>query len=402
MLLRESAGAITSSMPSPRIVSQDHPVRSLSLDHLSFDLHNPRYGTGASSITSEREALNHIVSNFGVNDVLSSLAVNGFFASEPLVGLETKGNKKIRILEGNRRLAACLILLGDERAKDQAGLTEKYTALYKRNGKKPVSPVPVIVYDAKKESAALLPYIGVRHIVGFLEWDSYAKAAWVDTVLKDHDLTLSEVVEMIGDKNRTIPRMLAGYRFVRQLVKSGHFRPEQSQRKGRGSNADYPFSWVYSALDNPPIKEFVGFKEKAGTPIENPIPNNKLEDAGLLMTFMFGDKTQGKAAVVEDSRELGELAKVILDPSLRSKLKDGKKIRVVIDEARPSEARLAEGLQRVADQLKDMSGLAVPGALDAKAAFGLIDPAHLVVNLSRKLLSDLRNISVGETSGDGD
>lgn len=154
--------------------------------------------------------------------------------------------------------------------------------------------------------------------------------------------------------------------------------------------------------DNPPIKEFVGFKEKAGTPIENPIPNNKLEDAGLLMTFMFGDKTQGKAAVVEDSRELGELAKVILDPSLRSKLKDGKKIRVVIDEARPSEARLAEGLQRVADQLKDMSGLAVPGALDAKAAFGPIDPAHLVVNLSRKLLSDLRNISVGETSGDGD
>ena len=231
--------------------------------------------------------------------------------------------------------------------------------------------------------------------MGFLEWDSYAKVAWVDQVLRDHNLSLSEVVEMLGDKNATIPRMLAGYRFVNQLISTGRFRPDQSQRKGRGSNPDYPFSWVYTALDNPPVKEFVGFKESGGVPSEKPIPEDKLDDAGWIMTFMFGDKNKGVAAIVDDSRELGDLAKAVRDPVMCSRLKEGKKLRFVIEESRPSAERLQEGLQKVADQLKDLSGLIVPGNLDPDAALSLIDPAKNVSNHAKKVLSDLRAIVAG-------
>jgi hypothetical protein len=289
-------------------------------------------------------------------------------------------------------------LQGDERAIDQGNLREKYQEAYKSHGKKPISPVPVIVYDGKKDLAELLPYIGVRHIVGFLEWDSFAKAAWVDRVLTDHEFTLNEVVEMVGDKNRTIPRMLSGYRFVQQIISSGNFRPNQSQRKRRGSNPDYPFSWVYSALDNPPIREFVGLKEKGATATVKPVPANKLNDAGQLMTFMFGDKNKGIPAVVEDSRELGELAKIILVPALRSKLKEGKKVREVIEEARPSSERLFEGFERIGSYMREMSGLVVPGSLNPKDARQLIDPAHSVENLARKLLKDVREIAMGTAS----
>jgi hypothetical protein len=203
-------------------------------------------------------------------------------------------------------------------------------------------------------------------------------------------------MEMLGDKNATIPRMLAGYRFVNQLIASGNFRPDQSQRKGRGSNPDYPFSWVYTALDNPPVREYVGFKEEAGVPAEEPVPNKKLEEAGWIMTFMFGDKNRGIAAVVEDSRELGDLAKAVHDPVMCSRLKGGKKLRLVIEEARPSVERLQEGFQKIADQLMDLSGLIVPGNLESDAARGLIDPAKNVSNLAKKTLSDLRAIAAGE------
>ncbi len=374
----------------------DRPVENFFLEELQFDLRNPRYGTGASRIHTERDALDHIVKMFGVNDVLSSIAVNGFFDSEPLVGIRLAGDSRVKIVEGNRRLAACLILANDDRAASQSRLSEHYSKIHAEHGKKRITPVPVIVYQGEHALKEVLPYIGVRHIVGFLEWDSYAKAAWVDDVLRDHNLTLDEVQKMVGDKNDTIPRMLAGYRFVNQLVASGHFRGDQSQRKGRGSNPDYPFSWIYTALDNPPVKEFVGFKETEGVPDEMPIPKEKLEDAGMLLTFMFGDKNRGVAAVVEDSRELGELAKALRDPVLRNRLKEGKKLRVVVEEARPTIDRLQEGFQRVADQLRDMSGLIVPGNIEPDTALGLIAPAKLVSNLSKKALGDLLAIMAGQ------
>ena len=386
--------------PSSPSTAPERPVELFYLEELVFDLRNPRYGAGAAKINTEREALDHIVSTFGVNDVISSIAVNGFFDSEPLVGVRLAATGKVQIVEGNRRLAACLILAGDERAKGQTRLNEQFSKMHKAHGQKRISPVPVIVYEGKNALKDVLPYIGVRHIVGFLEWDSYAKAAWVDDVLKDHEMTLAEVQEMLGDKNGTITRMLAGYRFVNQLVRTGRFKPEQSQRKGRGSNPDYPFSWVYTALDNPPIKEFVGFRETGGEPAAEPIPSDKLDDAGLVLTFMFGDKNRGIAAVVEDSREIGDLAKAIRDPVLRGRLKDGKKVRLVIEESRPSGERLQEGFQRIADQLRDLSGLIVPGSLDADVALGLVEPAKQVSNLSKKVLGDLRAIAAGETESD--
>ena len=114
------------------------------------------------------------------------------------------------------------------------------------------------------------------------------------------------------------------------------------------------------------------------------------------MTFMFGDKNRGIAAVVEDSRELGDLAKAVHDPVMCSRLKGGKKLRLVIEEARPSVERLQEGFQKIADQLMDLSGLIVPGNLESDAARGLIDPAKNVSNLAKKTLSDLRAIAAGE------
>lgn len=368
------------------------------LEELRFDLTNPRYGTSAANLNTETEALDHIVATFGVDDVLSSIAVNGFFESEPLVGIRAKGH--IQVVEGNRRLAACLILANDPRATHQSRLRDRYAKMHQDHGRKRISPVPIIVYDGAQGVKEVLPYIGVRHIVGFLEWDSYAKAAWVDRVLTDHRLSLTEVMEMVGDKNSTMPRMLAGYRFVNQLIKTGHFRPDQSQRKGRGSNPDYPFSWVYTALDNPPVRDFVGFIERGGAPAETPIPEDKLEDAAWVMKFMFGDKNRGVAAVVEDSRELGDLAKAIRDPVLRNRLKEGKLLRLVIEEARPSVERLQEGFQRIADQLRDLNGLIVPGNLDPDAAVGLIEPARIVLNLAKKSISDLK--SVASDGGDAD
>src|ERR1035441_7155087 len=93
-------------MPTPKpttaAAGPEHPVELCYLEELQFDLRNPRYGAGAAKIKTEREALDHIIETFGVNDVLSSIAVNGFFDSEPLVGIHLEKERKIRVLEDRK------------------------------------------------------------------------------------------------------------------------------------------------------------------------------------------------------------------------------------------------------------------------------------------------------------
>ena len=53
------------------------------LEKLDFDAQNPRFGRSANQARSQREILDYIVQDFGIDDVLSSIAVNGYFLAEP-------------------------------------------------------------------------------------------------------------------------------------------------------------------------------------------------------------------------------------------------------------------------------------------------------------------------------
>ena len=181
------------------------------LSKLHLDGSNPRLGTQAGQIKNEVEILDTVVNVFGIDDVLSSLAVNGYFEAEPLVGVRIGHSDDIRIAEGNRRLAACLILAGDERARNQKKRTTEYQALQKRYKQPPIAEAPV---RELQDDRNLLSYLGVRHIAAAQPWDSYAKAAWVAKVLEEGDLNLEDVSDMIGDQHKTVARTLEGYYFV--------------------------------------------------------------------------------------------------------------------------------------------------------------------------------------------
>ena len=89
--------------PAPSDDSENR-VERLYLRDLKFDPQNPRFGDLTAGVT-EADILDEIVERFGVDDVLSSLAVNGYMGTEPLVGIR-ENDGKVRIVEGNRRLAA--------------------------------------------------------------------------------------------------------------------------------------------------------------------------------------------------------------------------------------------------------------------------------------------------------
>lgn len=341
--------------------------------------------------TEQADVLDHIVATFGVDDVLSSLAVNGYFDAEPLVCRRDPKSDKAIVVEGNRRLAACLILAGDPRAARQETKAANFRKLWKQNGEPKIDPVPIILYGPDEDKAALLSYLGVRHIAASQPWDSYAKAAWVAQVVEKNSLKLKDVAEMIGDQHRTIHRMLQGYYFAKQVIDAGVFRPEDSLRRGRGSVTEYPFSWLYTFLGYSTARSFVGIADDNADPKPKPIPRNKMGNASVAVRAMFGDKSKGRNAAIEDSRELGELASALNDPVKVGYLEQGKSLQEILRLTKPIDTRLTEGLTHVRDILRELVSSLSEQEVNRTIAESVLPVAEgnhrLAGNISEKLKS---------------
>jgi len=355
------AGVATQPAQGAPVSANGKPavIQRVPLEQLHFDKSNPRFGTAPLEGRSEAEVLDEIVNRYGVEGVIDSLAANGYLETEPLVGL--KKAQGIEIAEGNRRLAALLILANDPRANKHRRLHQ----LYADKIRKPIREVPVIVYDEATEPAALLPYLGVKHIVGPKEWDSYAKAAWIARALEEGKgrITLNEIELMIGDRGGTVKKMLESYYLVEQLRNEGRFQPADSMRKGRGSNPDYPFSWVYNALMYKDIRSWLALPE--GEPRKEPLSSAGLERGAKLLTYLFGNSSLGKEPAISDSREIADLAKSLPDAAKARLLDKGQSIEEVDRMARPPEEKLSDSLYE-ADQALTDAWVAV-GELDWQA-----------------------------------
>ena len=355
----------------------------IKLEHLLLDAENPRFGHAVAGGLDQADILDHIVNTFGVDDVLSSIAINGYISAEPVVCRREIGSQTVVVVEGNRRLAACLILAEDSRAARQKSRTSQYRSIWNAHGSKQIDPLPSIVFDGADRKQALLSYLGVRHIASAQPWDSYAKAAWVAQVVKENQLPLADVALMIGDQHRTIRRLLEGYYFINEAIESGEFRPQDSQRRGRGSVTEYPFSWVYTMLGYSTARDFLGLEEREPrTPL---LASDKLPRAGTVTRAMFGDKAKGRSAAIEDSRELGDLAIVLGDPDKVAMLESGKSVAEISRLTKPIEQRLREGLT----QVRTLQGEIVTGLSGEAIAPELAESLVSISTVNRRTADDI-------------
>lgn len=359
-------------------------VNRIKLKDLLLDDNNPRFGFQDRG-ASQEQILDLIVEKFGVNDVLSSLAVNGYSGAEPLICKTIPDSRKAVVMEGNRRLAACLIITGEKRASNQAKRSDEFSKLWKNHGQQPIDPVPAITFAAGKDDQekAILSYLGVRHIASAQPWDSYAKAAWVARVVQENALNVGTVSKMIGDRHRTVNRMLEGYYLIQQLTESGHFTQQNSIRSGRGSVTDYPFSWVYTALGYKTIRDFLNLGDGDASP--DPVDANNLDRASLLLQSMFGDKSQGRNAAISDSCQLGDLAAVFASREKRRLLEQGKELAEIEELTQPIEKRLSSGLGDVLDTLRDLVARLSEQDIPQETVTDLLSDSRRV----RKLAADL-------------
>lgn len=370
-----------------------HQVTHMSLDSLLLDEKNPRFGLQERS-ASQEQILDYIVEKFGVDDVLSSLAVNGYFEAEPLVCRQIQNSHNVIVVEGNRRLAACLIITKNERASNQARRSEEFSHLWIEHGRRQIDPVPAIIFKTNEQEKEILSYLGVRHIASAQPWDSYAKAAWVAQVVETNELDIRNVSKMIGDRHRTVNRMLEGYYLVKQLTKTGYFNQQDSIRRGRGSVTDYPFSWVYTILGYTTIRNFLELTDTEAQ--RDPIDEANLDKAALLLRSMFGDKSRGRNAAITDSRQIGSLASAFANKDKVQLLEQGKTLSEIDILTQPIEKRLSEGLGIIRDTLRDLIARLSEQEIQQEVASELVAASSRNRKLSAELDKRIKEIAFGD------
>jgi len=365
-----------------------HPTRTIPLGQLHFDLENPRYGKLANTVKSESDALDLIVSEFLVDDLLSSISVNGFFEGEPLIVRE-KAKNHYTVIEGNRRLASLLILSNDNRAAAQKKRHVHYKAKLDQHGQVCPQEVPAIILGPQESGNAVLAYLGTKHIVGPSEWDSFAKARWMAEMHNKTNMPLAQIKEMIGDTSGLVDRMLEGYYLVEQVRVAAVFDPEQSYVRGRGSNQEFPFSWIYTALNLSGVRKFLQLGGK-GEPTPTPLKPEMMPEAGDFLTMIFGDRNRQREPVIQESRDLADLAKALTDPAKSARLREGVRLEVVEEEGKPISERLNILVTETLERLSKANGIVSAGGLLRDDAKALDDPTLRVLQASKSLREGIK------------
>jgi len=296
------------------------PLLYVPIDRLILDSQNPRLPSEIQGMDEPKikEALKRY---FFLEELAQSMAKNGYFDEEPLVGIPESLPKKFEkkdydelksdesydeflrsattkfiIVEGNRRLCTAKLLLAGEITAFRTIGAEVENDL---------KELPVIIYPKRRD---VIAYLGARHIIGVKKWDAYAKARYIATMKDDYGLTLKEIQQSVGDTNSSARKTYACYKLI-EAIKSDREDYDVSKAKEN-------FSYIMLATGQGPIKDFIGLpKQWEKVDAETPVPKEKLSNLFLLFSWLFGENKE-KLKIIEESRDItGKLTAVLRDDS---------------------------------------------------------------------------------------
>jgi len=286
------------------------------VERLLFDADNPRFASSDGK-QSQEDLLQMLWNEMAVDEVALSIAYNGYYKQEPLLVIPADPSetdvqkKKYVVMEGNRRLAAVL-LLRDASLRHKMKATDLPTV--DAAGRARLDKLPVLIYTDRR---SLWEYVGFRHINGTKPWDSLSKAAYVADVHEQYHVALDEVARRIGDRHATVVRLYRGYKILQQAEEQAGF-----SREDRWANR-FAFSHLYTAADQLGYQKFIGISAETSLR-PNPVPQSKLENLTLLMKWLYGKRSAGVQPLVRTQNpDLNILREVISKPSSLAALRAG-------------------------------------------------------------------------------
>lgn len=334
--------------------AQASTARRVEVGSLLLDTRNPRLASGFP-VTSQGDLLRVLWEELAVDEVAWSIAHNGYYEQEPLLVIregaadKDPSHQRFIVLEGNRRLAAVLLLRDvDLRQKIRATDLPRISA--KRNAE--LGTLPVVVYPDRE---SLWTYLGFRHINGAKPWDAFSKASYIAEVHERYGVALDSIADSIGDRHSLVKRQYRGLKVLEQAQSKVGFDIED-----RVANK-FHFSHLYTALEQAEFQNFLSISSD-GSLKSDPVPRSKLENLKELMVWLFGRKsTDQPAAVRTQNPDLNRLRRVIGNRQSLAALRSGYGLDRAYEISVGDPRRFQESLAVVKQELQQAMATVVTG-----------------------------------------
>ena len=299
---------------------------------LTFDNQNPRIAEfSLGNELSEHEIIKILWNVMGVEEIVLSIKASGFFEHEPLIAIKENGH--LVVIEGNRRLAAIKCILNPDLA-DYIGINKNALSV-PDEVKETLKSVPVIFVNERKEA---WKFIGFKHINGPAKWGSYAKAQYISLIKNEYHISLEQIASQIGDTHKTVQKLYQGLQVIEQAEDIGKF-----DRTDINAPRLY-FSHLYTGLSYEGIKEFIGIKD-VSEETENPVPDDKQDNLGELLFWLFGSKKREAEPVIQSQNpDLRRLEAVVKNKEAIYALRDGVPLAYAYEISQPKDETFEQNL----------------------------------------------------------
>lgn len=342
-------------MPEKKRNTQQEPnerkIESKSVDELLLDPANPRLASAdIPQEPTQFDLIKFLWTEMAVDELVLSIAANGYFPEEPLFIVPAKNKKeKHYVVEGNRRLAAVRILL-DDSLRSKLRITNMPEI--DKVAKAKLMELPVSIYEDRQQ---LWAYLSFRHINTPMEWDAFSKAQYIALVNEKYGIGLSDIAKRIGDQHLTVQRMFYGYKVLRQSEKEEVYDLTERYRR------QFYFSHWYTALAYPQFQSFLGI-DPEDLEKKNPIPKSHLKELGELLTWIYGNRSEGiEPQVKRQNPDLNMLREVISNPQACDALRSGLSLQVSHEISIGDVRRFRESLTRAKEELQRAKGTVTIG-----------------------------------------
>lgn len=260
-------------------------VEKINIDDLVFDSENPRikeFNVG----TNEKDILEILWDEMSVDELVYSIASNGYWDFEPLAVI-VDGDKFI-VVEGNRRLAA-IKYIRNSSIIDRS-IPAEIRLLIDAKLVDSLATIPCIIMDSRSNAWR---FIGFKHVNGPAKWGSYAKAKYIAEVHNEFGVSLDDIAQQIGDTNKTVQKLYQGLMVLEQAKVSGVYDYETDNTSRR-----IFFSHLYTGLQLDGVKNYIGLSS-ASKETPNPVDEPNLENLGQLLNWIYGSKKYKEEKVVK-------------------------------------------------------------------------------------------------------
>ncbi len=323
------------------------PQLNIPVERLHLDGENPRLPEEWQK-KDETELLRILYQQFNLDELAESMAKNGYFDEEPLIATPQKlpkdlqeqektKNKKDKyeaflqaetthftVVEGNRRLATVKLLLNSH-LRSKIKVVHDFPTIGSEVADD-LRILPVIVYKDRDE---VVPYLGVRHIIGIAKWNPYAKARYLAKMIEAGS-AVEEVQAQIGDTQNAVLKSYVCYRLLEQAKDDLNYNTRSAKND---------FSLLMVALNQQRIKQFLGLPKKlAEVNFDSPVPDDNLENLHDILTWVFGDGS--KPPAIGESRDISDLGRVVANREATIHLKHTNSLMEALERTSAESERL--------------------------------------------------------------